>query len=453
MLTQNHAATPFTPVTASGGSGTLTYSVVPALPAGLNFNSATGAITGTPASANPVATYTVTVTDANGATAAATFSLTVNGAVTATQVIASEVLTLNQPSASFTPVTGAGGTGTLTYGVAPELPAGLSFSTATGSITGTPTAVSPAASYTVTVTDADNATATASFSLTVNSATPTLNWAAPASIAYGTPLSGNQLDATASVSGTFVYNPAAGTVLPPGMHTLTATFTPADTTGYKTPQPVTATLSVTSGTLIVTANSVTRVYGSADPAFTGAVTGAFNGDTVTESFSTTATMASNVGTYSIVPSVTGTNLADYSEQTTNGTLSITQAGSATTLSASSTSITSGQSLTLTATVTDATPKSTGTPTGTVNFFDGSTLLGTAPLSGGTASYATSALAPGVSHTLTANYSGDVNFIASSAGSAISIPVAALNFSLTIKGTESQTLMPGAAGTYSFNIAR
>src|SRR6201999_1840125 len=83
------------------------------------------------------------------------------------QVIASEVLTLNQPSVSFTPVTGTGGTGPLTYSIAPALPAGLSFNTATGLITGTPTAVSPAASYTVTVTDADNATATASFSLTV----------------------------------------------------------------------------------------------------------------------------------------------------------------------------------------------------------------------------------------------------------------------------------------------
>jgi CSLREA domain-containing protein len=452
VLTQNHAATPFTPVTGSGGSGTLTYGVAPVLPAGLSFNSATGAITGTPTSGNPKATYTVTVTDANGATATANFSLTVNAAVTATQVIASEVLTLNQPSVSFTPVTGAGGTGTLSYSIAPALPAALSFSTATGLITGTPTAVSPAASYTVTVTDADNATATASFSLTVNSATPTLNWAAPASIAYGTPLSGNQLDATASVSGTFVYNPPGGTVLPPGMHTLTATFTPADTTDYKTPQPVMATLNVTSGTLMVTANSATRVYGSANPAFTGAVTGAVNGDALTESFSTIATVASNVGTYSIVPSVTGTNLADYSEQTTNGTLTITQAASATTLSASSTSITSGQSLTLTTIVTDATPKSTGTPTGTVSFFDGSTLLGTTPLSGGTASYATSALAPGASHTLTASYSGDVNFTGSSTGPAISIPVAALNFTLTINGTESQTVMPGAAATYSFNIA-
>ena len=456
VLTQNHAAS-FTPVTGSGGTAPLTYSISAGLPNGLSFSASTGAITGTPTATGGPTSYTVTVTDSNGDTATAGFSLTVRAAVTATQTTASEVLTLNQPSVSFTPVTGAGGSGTLSYGVAPALPAGLSFSTATGAITGTPMAVSPATSYTITVTDTNGAMATANFSLAVNPATPTLNWGTPASIRYGTPLSANQLDATASVPGTFVYNPPTGTVLPPGTHTLTASFTPADTTDYKTPQPVTVTLVVTSATLVVTANSATRVYGAANPAFTGSVTGAVNGNAFTESFSTTATVTSNVGTYPIVPSATGTDLADYSVQTTNGALTITQASSATTLSASSSSITSGQSLTLTATVTDASPNSTGTPTGTVSFFDGSTLLDTTALSGGTASYATSTLASGATHTLTASYSGDANFTTSSAGSTVS--VAALNFTLAgtngtngTNGTESQTVVPGATAAFSFDIA-
>ena len=55
--------------------------------------SVTGAITGTPTAASSAATYTVTVTDANSATATATFSLTVNGAVVATQAIATKTLT------------------------------------------------------------------------------------------------------------------------------------------------------------------------------------------------------------------------------------------------------------------------------------------------------------------------------------------------------------------------
>lgn len=68
---------------------------------------------------------------------------------------------------------------------------------------------------------------------TVVKATPTVSWTAPGSITFGTPLTATQLDATASVPGSFNYSPSAGTVLQPGMNqTLTATFTPTDTTDY-----------------------------------------------------------------------------------------------------------------------------------------------------------------------------------------------------------------------------
>ncbi|MDF2261648.1 Ig-like domain-containing protein, partial [Streptomyces ferralitis] len=67
----------------------------------------------------------------------------------------------------------------------------------------------------------------------------------------------------------------------------------------------------------------------------------------------------------------------------------------------------GESKTLTATVT-ATLPGIGTPTGTVSFFDGLTLLGTAPLSGGVATFTISSLAVGP-HALTATYNGDGDF--------------------------------------------
>jgi sugar lactone lactonase YvrE len=169
-LTQYQAATAFMPVTASGGTGTLTYSVSPALPAGLTFSSA-GMVSGTPTQWVS-ATYTVTVTDTNGGTATATFSLAVNPGTpfTATTAIASTTLTAGQAATAFTPVTASGGTGTLSYSVSPALPAGLVFST-TGTVSGTPTAVSAATTYTVTVTDSNSATRTATFSLTVTAAT------------------------------------------------------------------------------------------------------------------------------------------------------------------------------------------------------------------------------------------------------------------------------------------
>jgi outer membrane protein OmpA-like peptidoglycan-associated protein len=56
-----------------------------------------------------------------------------------------------------------------------------------------------------------------------------VTWANPAPIVEGTPLSGVQLNATASVPGTFTYSPAAGSVLAAGKYTKKVTFTPTDT--------------------------------------------------------------------------------------------------------------------------------------------------------------------------------------------------------------------------------
>ena len=73
-------------------------------------------------------------------------------------------------------------------------------------------------------------------------ATPTLAWASPSPITNPTPLSATQLDATASVAGSFVYNPPAGTVLAAGTWTLSVTFTPTNTAAYNQAQ---ASVSIT----------------------------------------------------------------------------------------------------------------------------------------------------------------------------------------------------------------
>src|SRR3989441_982531 len=72
--------------------------------------------------------------------------------------------------------------------------------------------------------------------------------------------------------------------------------------------------------------------------------------------------------------------------------------------------TTGQAVTLTATVTAVAPP-TGVPTGTVTFSDGATVLGTATLVNGSASISISTLAAG-SHPLTAAYGGSATFAAS-----------------------------------------
>ncbi len=87
-----------------------------------------------------------------------------------------------------------------------------------------------------------------SVTLTVTQAKPVVSWAAPTAITAGTALSSTQLNATANVGGTFVYSPAAGTLLAAGTSSLTVTFTPSDSTNYST-QTAMVPLTVQAATL------------------------------------------------------------------------------------------------------------------------------------------------------------------------------------------------------------
>ncbi len=65
--------------------------------------------------------------------------------------------------------------------------------------------------------------------------TPTLIWADPAPITFGTPLGAGQLNAASNVPGSFSYDPPAGTVLPAGnSQKLSVLFTPNDGDSYNT---------------------------------------------------------------------------------------------------------------------------------------------------------------------------------------------------------------------------
>jgi Flp pilus assembly CpaE family ATPase len=107
--------------------------------------------------------------------------------------------------------------------------------------------VLPAGTHTIWVTfnpeeGAGDAPVQAAASITVSKATPSLAWSTPAAVSCGVALSATQLNATASIPGTFVYSPAAGDVLDSGKHTLSVTFTPKDQANYT---PAEAEVSVT----------------------------------------------------------------------------------------------------------------------------------------------------------------------------------------------------------------
>jgi hypothetical protein len=115
-----------------------------------------------------------------------------------------------------------------------------------------------------------------------------------------------------------------GAFLPVGSKQLSVTFTRNDTANYTSTTKV-VPLTVSPETLTIFANSYTRLYGLANPAFQGSITGAQNGDIFSEAFSTAASTSSAPGQYPIIPAASGTNLSDYVLVVQNGTLTVTQA--------------------------------------------------------------------------------------------------------------------------------
>jgi hypothetical protein len=137
-------------------------------------------------------------------------------------------------------------------------------------------------------------------SVTIGQATPAITWTNPCPIASFTPLSSKQLNAVANVAGAngsgFVYSPAAGALLSVGTHTLSATFTPADSTNYKTATATVQLVVLGSGVTVVGnqvyfvsagANSTSQVLISpAGSSNTGSTGITINGTTYSQSFST-----------------------------------------------------------------------------------------------------------------------------------------------------------------------
>ena len=166
--------------TPSSTGGTIaSYSILPALPAGLLFSTATGEITGTPTVLQLIATaHTVTAENVTGTTTA-DVTITVNPQAPAGLVYGTPtaIYLLGDPIATNAPTSTGGAIAS--YSILPALPTGLLFSTATGEITGTPTALQTETIHTVTATNATGVT-TADVTITVNPQ-------APAGLAYGTP--------------------------------------------------------------------------------------------------------------------------------------------------------------------------------------------------------------------------------------------------------------------------
>lgn len=157
-------------------------------------------------------------------------------------------------------------------------------------------------------------------------ATPEISWSDPADIIYGNPLDENQLNASAQIPGSFMYNPASGTVLNAGDAQIIAViFTPDDTVLY-TKATRTVTINVHKADITVTADDKTMMQGEMVPELTMQYTGFVNGDSIDDidelpEITTMASASDIPGEYDIL--LTGGSDNNYNFILVNGKLEIT----------------------------------------------------------------------------------------------------------------------------------
>jgi gliding motility-associated-like protein len=137
------------------------YSINPALPAGLTFDTTTGVINGTPTKVTPATTYTITASN-DGGRSSFDITITVKGIAPIISYNTPLIFTKGQTITSLNPINTGGNI--VSYTLNQALPTGLTFDTTTGVISGTPTVLTPTAIYTVT---ASNTEGTSTFGITI----------------------------------------------------------------------------------------------------------------------------------------------------------------------------------------------------------------------------------------------------------------------------------------------
>lgn len=242
------AITATTAYTVTGISGTKVFVISPTLPAGLSINTATGVVSGTPTASSVASSYTVTVSDGT-TSATATITIAVSG--TATLAPGTQTVT-GRVGAAITATTAFTSTGLSTpfFSIAPALPAGLTFNSSTGVLSGTATAAKDATTYVVTAADGTNY-AIATMRLTIT-AVPVMTPATQSITGVvGTAIAATTAFTASTVTGTktFTVSPA----LPAGL-TINATTGVVSGTPTAVAQQATHVVTATDGTNSATSN-------------------------------------------------------------------------------------------------------------------------------------------------------------------------------------------------------
>jgi len=359
----------------------------------------------------------------------------------------------------------------VTYGVSPITlsatggssgnPVTFSVIAGPGTISGSTLTVTGAGTIVVAANQAGNTTYSAATQVTasivVNQAAQTISFSPATPVTYG--ISSITLSATATSGLGVTYSVVSGpgtisgsTLTVTGAGTIVIAANQAGNTSYTAATQVTGSIVVNKAALSVVVNAATSVYGAAFPTFTGTLTGVVGSDGITATYGTTATPISPANSYVITATLVDPNskLGNYTVTNTPAAFVITKATPTDALAASANTILTQNTETLTATVSST----ASVPTGSVNFLDGTTLLSTVPLTNGVAVLSTASLAIG-SHSITALYSGDTNFVTvTSAAQSITVQDFNLTISVSSGSTSvtSVTALPGGTAVYTFTLS-
>ena len=288
-----------------------------------------GSGTATWSSTSGIGTYTIGATyngDSNNTTATGSGTVTVNK-TSPTVTLSSSVNPLNYGGLSVFTATINGGqspSGTVTFQVNGQTFGTVTVSGGVAIYNGTNEAWA-AGTDTISAIysgDGDNSGATGTLSETINKATPTISWATPGAITYGTALGATQLNASSSVAGTFVYTPATGTVLTAGSSSLSVTLTPTDSTDYNT-AAATVTLTVNKATPTITwATPAAITFGTALSAMQLNASSTTAGTFV---YTPSAGTVLGAGSQTLSVAFTPTDMTDYNTATATATLTVNKA--------------------------------------------------------------------------------------------------------------------------------
>ena len=215
------------------------------------------------------------------------------------------------------------GTASFTTNAATTSPVGsYSISAAIGTLT--------AANYAITIspTAGTLTITTAALIGTVQNATKVYGTANPAfAVTYTGFVNG---DTASVVTGAAAFTTTATATSAVGTYPVTATTGTLTAANYTITISTAGTLTVTGAPLIATVQSATKVYGAANPGFALSYSGFVNGDTSsvvtgTATFTTTATAASGVGSYSVTATAGTLSATNYTITFVAGTLTVTAA--------------------------------------------------------------------------------------------------------------------------------